>query len=153
MATQPYSLNQPEQLVSGVDSGHIMHIHTQADKRTRPRTHTVTAGPTLGQRWACDVRPEDRCGQTSPSSALLLLLLGNTQQMAEAQPPFSSPLSHFLLCLFPSAFKFILPPLSIHYSALTHPSVSILEATIHWKHSNKKTQYLKYIRHIQTMTH
>lgn len=64
---------------------HNAHTHPQTN------THTETAGPTLGQRWACDVWPEDRCGQTSPSSALLLM--GNTQQMAEAQPPFSLPLS------------------------------------------------------------
>lgn len=91
------------------------HIDTHSQTNTHARTHTETEGPTLGQRQACDVRPEDRCGQTSPSSALLLLLLlGNTQQMAEAQPPFSLPLSHFLLFLFPFTFKFILPPRSIH---------------------------------------
>lgn len=118
MATQPFSLNQPEQLVSGVDAGHIMHTHTH--RPTHTLTHTETAGPTLGQRQACDVRPEDRCGQTSPSSALLLLP-GNTQQMAEAQPPFSSPLSHFLLSLLPSA----LPSLSIHSSTPTLLSLSV----------------------------
>lgn len=36
---------------------------------THSHTLTHTAGPTSGQRQPCDVRPEDTCGQTSPSSA------------------------------------------------------------------------------------
>ncbi len=55
MATQPFSLNQPEQLVSGVDAGHIMHTHTHTHTQRQRGRHWANGGPVMcGQRIDVD---------------------------------------------------------------------------------------------------
>lgn len=104
---RPFSLNQADQLVSGVHAGHMMHTlaHTYSHSHTRTHSHARTLSVTAGRPWAsrgpvmCSQR---RCRQTSPSSSSAA---AEKQQMAEAQ--LSSPpllYTHFLpsssICIF-----------------------------------------------------
>lgn len=114
---RPFSLNQADQLVSGVHAGHMMHTlaHTHSrthilaltysHSHTRTHSHARTLSVTAGRPWAsrgpvmCSQR---RCRQTSPSSSSAA---AEKQQMAEAQ--LSSPpllYTHFLpsssICIF-----------------------------------------------------
>lgn len=120
MATQPFSLNQPEQLVSRVDAGHIVHTLT----RRQTHTHTETAGPTLGQWRACDVRPEDTCGQTSPSSAAAAAG-EHTNRWLKHNRLSPSPFLTFFSSSSPLLSNASPHPQSIHSSTPTRFSLSV----------------------------
>lgn len=64
--TQPFSLNRAEQLVSGVDAGHIMHIHTSRQTQTRMEWQR-------GRQWASG--GPVMCSQRIDADRLHLLLL------------------------------------------------------------------------------
>jgi len=106
--------------MSRVETGHMMRarthshkhmlIHTQKHTETHTHTHThrVTTRPTLGGRQTCDVRPEDRRGQTSPSSAAAVE--EHTRWLKHNCLPLHPFFSHFILFLFSPALRSIFPP-------------------------------------------
>lgn len=86
---------------------HSAHTHSQTNTHTH-RDSGANTGPTSGL-W-CTARGYM---WTDLTFFCCCCCWGTHQQMAEAQPPFSFALSHFLLFLFPAALKCLLPP-SVH---------------------------------------
>lgn len=88
------SHGNPALLIKAAGTVRVWGPRWPHNARTLSQTNTQSdSGADTGPKAACDVRPEDRCGQTSPSTALLL---GQTQQMAQAQAPTPHPLHTFL---------------------------------------------------------